>query len=174
MVERAAAQEEYEAQMARRTELTAEQMEIRARLQEAQEALNAAEEAGAWSTRTLQNNVDSLTAALNENEAEIAAINEASAEYGQWQDASKTATREMTATVTGLIAEMEALEQSYRDAHDEAKKSIEAQLGLFNELDGSAKTSIDSLIETLKGQVDYEGQTVTSIRAILQGAGVEV
>ena len=74
----------------------------------------------------------------------------------------------MTSTVTGLIAEMEALEQSYQDAHDEAKKSIEAQLGLFNELDGSAKTSIDNLIETLKGQVDYMDTYAENIKRAME------
>ena len=63
---------------------------------------------------------------------------------------------------------MEALEQSYRDAHDEAKKSIEAQLGLFNELDGSAKTSIDNLIETLKGQVDYMDTYAENIKRAME------
>ena len=34
-------------------------------------------------------------------------------------------------------------------------ESINSQMGLFEEMDGSAKTSIDSLIDTLKGQVSY-------------------
>jgi len=168
MVERAAAQEEYEAQVARLSELKTEQAEINAHLQEAEEALSAAQEAGAWNTRTLQNNVDELTKAYEANQAEISALEEESAAYGEWQKASQTATTEMTATVTGLIAEMEALEQSYRDAHDEAKKSIEAQLGLFNELDGSAKTSIDNLIETLKGQVDYMDTYAENIKRAME------
>lgn len=168
MVERAAAQEEYEAQVARLSELKTEQAEINAHLQEAEEALSAAQEAGAWNTRTLQNNVDELTKAYEANQAEISALEEESAVYGEWQKASQTATTEMTATVTGLIAEMEALEQSYRDAHDEAKKSIEAQLGLFNELDGSAKTSIDNLIETLKGQVDYMDTYAENIKRAME------
>ena len=37
----------------------------------------------------------------------------------------------MSATVGDLISEMEALQESYTKAHDEAKKSIEGQLGLF-------------------------------------------
>lgn len=168
MIQRAAAQEEYEAQVSRLSELRTEQEEINARLQEAEAALAEAQEAGAWNTRALQNNVDELTKAYEANQAEIASLEEESAAYAEWQKASQTATTEMTSTVTGLIAEMEALEQSYRDAHDEAKKSIEAQLGLFNELDGSAKTSIDNLIETLKGQVDYMDTYAENIKRAME------
>ena len=168
MIQRAAAQEEYEAQVARLSELKTEQAEINARLQEAEATLAEAQEAGAWNTRALQNNVDELTKAYEANQAEIASLEEESAAYAEWQKASQTATTEMTSTVTGLIAEMEALEQSYQDAHDEAKKSIEAQLGLFNELDGSAKTSIDNLIETLKGQVDYMDTYAENIKRAME------
>lgn len=168
LVEHAAAQEEYEAQVARLSELYTEQAEINARLTEAQDAYNEAVESGAWGTGTLKNNVDELTSALEENQAQIAALEEESAAYGEWQAASQQATSEMTSTVAGLVAEMESLQQSYQDAHDKAKESIEGQLGLFNELDGSAKTSIESLINTLSGQVDYMNTYAENIQKAME------
>lgn len=168
LVEHAAAQEEYEAQVARLSELYTEQAEITARLEEAQTALAEAQETGSGNTRTLQNNIDELTASLEDNQAQIAALEEESAEFGEWQEKSAQATQEMQSTVSGLISEMEALQTAYEDSHAKAVESIEGQLGLFNELDGSAKTSIDNLIETLKGQVSYMETYAANIQKAME------
>lgn len=168
LVEHAAAQEEYEAQVARLSELYTEQAEITARLEEAQAALAEAQETGSGNTRTLQNNIDELTASLEDNQAQIAALEEESAEFGEWQEKSAQATREMQSTVSGLISEMEALQAAYDESHAKAVESIEGQLGLFNELDGSAKTSIDNLIETLKGQVSYMETYAANIQKAME------
>lgn len=168
LVEHAAAQEEYEAQVARLSELYTEQAEITARLEEAQAALAEAQETGSGNTRTLQNNIDELTASLEDNQAQIAALEEESAEFGEWQEKSAQATQEMQSTVSGLISEMEALQTAYEDSHAKAVESIEGQLGLFNELDGSAKTSIDNLVETLKGQVSYMETYAANIQKAME------
>lgn len=168
LVEHAAAQEEYEVQVARLSELYTEQAEITARLEEAQAALAEAQETGSGNTRTLQNNIDELTASLEDNQAQIAALEEESAEFGEWQEKSAQATQEMQSTVSGLISEMEALQTAYEDSHAKAVESIEGQLGLFNELDGSAKTSIDNLIETLKGQVSYMETYAANIQKAME------
>ena len=168
LVEHAADQEEYEAQVARLSELYTEQAEITARLEEAQAALAEAQETGSGNTRTLQNNIDELTTALEDNQAQIAALEEESAEFGAWQEKSAQATEEMTSTVNGLISEMEALQTAYEESHAKAVESIEGQLGLFNDLDGTAKTSIDSLIETLKGQVSYMETYAANIQKAME------
>ena len=168
LVEHAAAQEEYEAQVARLSELYTEQAEITARLEEAQTALAEAQETGSGNTWTLQNNINELTASLEDNQAQIAALEEESAAFGEWQEKSAQATQEMTTTVSGLISEMEALQTAYEDSHAKAVESIEGQLGLFNELDGSAKTSIDNLIETLKGQVSYMETYAANIQKAME------
>ncbi len=168
LVEHAAAQEEYEAQVARLSELYTEQAEITARLEEAQTALAEAQETGSGNTWTLQNNINELTASLEDNQAQIAALEEESAEFGEWQEKSAQATQEMQSTVSGLISEMEALQTAYEDSHAKAVESIEGQLGLFNELDGSAKTSIDNLIETLKGQVSYMETYAANIQKAME------
>lgn len=168
LVEHAAGQEEYEAQVARLSELYTEQAEITARLEEAQAALAEAQETGSGNTRALQNNIDELTASLEDNQAQIAAIEEESAEFGEWQAKSAQATQEMQSTVSGLISEMEALQTAYEDSHAKAVESIEGQLGLFNELDGSAKISIDNLIETLKGQVSYMETYAANIQKAME------
>ena len=168
LVERAADQEEYEAQVARLSELYTEQAEITSRLEEAQAALAEAQETGSGNTRTLQNNIDELTTALEDNQAQIAALEEESAEFGAWQEKSAQATEEMTSTVNGLISEMEALQTAYEESHAKAVESIEGQLGLFNDLDGTAKTSIDSLIETLKGQVSYMETYAANIQKAME------
>lgn len=203
MVEKSAAQEEYEAKVARLSELYTEQAEITSMLTASQDELSAAQEkqsetasqcassyaaagqaaatcnasemayaAGAQnaaqSTGALQGKVNSLTTALEDNQAQIEALEAETKEYGEWQAASGKATVEMQATVTNLISEMEGLEAEYKKSHDAAKESIDGQLGLFNTLDGSAKTSIGNLIKTLEGQVKYMDDYAANIQKAME------
>lgn len=168
LVEKAAEQEEYEAQVARLSELYTEQAEISARLEEAQAALNEAQETGSGDTRTLQNNIEELTAAQEENAQQIAELEEASADYAAAMAEQAAKTEEMTSTVEGIITQMEGLQAAYEESYTAAMESIDGQLGLFNELDGSAKTSIDSLIETLKGQVTYMEDYARNIQRAME------
>ena len=167
-IQRAAAQEEYEAQVARLSELDTERIEIENQLTEARLALNEAEETGAGNTRTLQNNIDELTAAQEENAAQIAELEEESREYGEKQAEAAAKTEAMTETVEGLISEMTALQTSYEESYNSAMESIEGQLGLFEELDGSAQTSIGNLIDTLKGQVEYMDTYAANIQRAME------
>lgn len=168
MVEKAAAQEEYEAQVARLSELYTEQSEISARLEEAQEALNTAQETGSGNTRELKNDIDALTAAQEENAAQIAELEEASREYGEKQAEAAAKTQEMTSRVEDITAKMETLQAAYEESYNAAMESIDGQLGLFNELDGSAKTSIDNLIGTLQGQVSYMETYAANIQKAME------
>ena len=167
-IQRAAAQEEYEAQVARLSELDTERIEIENQLTAARLALNEAEETGSGNTRTLKNNIDELTAAQEENAAQIAELEEASREYGERQAEAAAKTEAMTSTVEGLISEMTALQASYEESYNSAMESIEGQLGLFEELDGSAQTSIGNLIDTLKGQVEYMDTYAANIQRAME------
>ena len=168
MVEKAAAQEEYEAQSARLKELYIEQAEISARLEEAQKALNTAQETGSGNTRTLQNDVDALTAAQGENASQIAEVKAATDEYEATQKAAEEKVKTMTSAVEGLISKMNELQAAYEESYNAAMESIDGQLGLFNELDGSAKTSIDNLIGTLQGQVSYMETYAANIQKAME------
>ena len=167
-VEAASEQEEYAAQVSRLSELYKEQADIQSRLADAQAAYDEAMETGASGTIILRGNVDELTAALDENQAQIQALENESAAYGAQQAASTAATADMTAQVDALVSEMTALEQAYADSYGKAMESIEGQLGLFNELDGTAKTSIGDLIETLEGQVDYMDTYAANIQKAME------
>ena len=181
-IARAEAQEENEARVERLSELYAQQSELSARLTEAEETLAAAYESGvthadAYSrasggagaaVRNAEAAVRTLTSAYDENAAEIAELEAATNAYTQQQDAEALATETMTARVDDLTARMQSLEEEYQKSYDKAMESIEAQLGLFNELDGTAKTSIDSLIGTLEGQVAYMDQYAANIKRAME------
>ena len=167
-LERAAAKEEYEAQVSRLNELDTERAAIEARLTEARLALNEAEETGVGNTRELNNNINELTAALDENAAEYAELEEASREYGEKQAEAAAKTQEMTSRVEDITVKMETLQAAYEESYNAAMESIDGQLGLFNELDGSAKTSIDNLIETLQGQVSYMETYAANIQKAME------
>lgn len=181
-IARAEAQEENEARVERLSELYAQQSELSARLTEAEETLAAAYESGvthadAYSrasggagaaVRNAEAAVRTLTSAYDENAAEIAELEAATNAYTQQQDAGTLAVETMTARVDDLNARMQSLEEEYQKSYDKAMESIEAQLGLFNELDGTAKTSIDSLIGTLEGQVAYMDQYAANIKRAME------
>ena len=181
-IARAEAQEKNEARVERLSELYAQQAELSDRLTDAEGDLAAAYEAGvthadAYSrasggagaaVRSAEAAVRTLTSAYDENAAEIAELEAAVNAYTQQQDAEALATETMTARVDDLTARMQSLEEEYQKSYDKAMESIEAQLGLFNELDGTAKTSIDSLIGTLEGQVAYMDQYAANIKRAME------
>ncbi len=167
-LERAAAKEEYETQVVRLNELSNEQAAIEARLTEARLALNEAEETGVGNTRELQNNIAELTIAQQENAAKIAELEEASRAYGERQAEIAEKTQEMTSRVEDVSVKMESLQEAYEESYQAAMESIDGQLGLFNELDGSAKTSVDNLIGTLKNQVSYMETYAANIQRAME------
>jgi len=168
LISKAAEQEEYEAQVARLTELYTEQAEANARLKEAQDALTEAQEAGSGGTRKLQNNVNELTEAVNILDAEIAELEETTREYGERQAEIAAKTSEMESRVNSLITQITELQTAYNEAYLAAYESISEQLGLFKELDGSAKTSIENLINTLDGQIEYMNTYAENIQKAME------
>ena len=74
----------------------------------------------------------------------------------------------MTSRVEDITAKMETLQAAYEESYNSAMESIDGQLGLFNELDGSAKTSIDNLIGTLQGQVSYMETYAANIQKAME------
>lgn len=176
MLSKEADQEAYNAQVDRLSQLYIEQAEISARLEEAQGTLNDAQSEGrqelsqyfdiatdynsaldgsSGKTATLENNVRELTAAQEANAAEIAKLEEETEAYAQKQAEAAQAAGAMTSKMEGIIAGLEDLQAAYNESYDAAMDSITRQLGLFNKLDGEAKTSVNDLIDTLKGQVSY-------------------
>lgn len=168
LLARAEAQEEYESQVARLGELTSQQAEIEARLTEARLALNDAELEGAGNTQELKNNINELTAAQEENAAQIAALEEASSAYGEQQREAARKTETMTARVEDLQAEMEALEQSYQESYEAAYESISRQMGLFEDLDAKADASISDLIDSLARQAEAMDEYAANIQKAME------
>ena len=188
-IARAQAHEEHEAQMDRLAELRIEAAEITACLADAEAALGEAQKEnaqelpsyfdnavdynnalneGSTAADTLSSSIRELTAAQEANAAEIAALEAETETYAQQQAAAERQTQAMTGTVEGLIAEMQELQASYEESYTKAYDSMTAQLGLFQELDGMANTSIDNLIKTLEGQVAYMETYAANIQKAME------
>ena len=99
--------------------------------------------------------LDQANEAAGAFEAKIERLNDVEDILTSGNQENAKSTEEMTSRMEGLIAEIETLEAAYNESYSAAMESINSQMGLFQEMDGSAKTSIDSLIDTLKGQVSY-------------------
>ena len=134
----------YEEKSARVTELTGRMDALRSQYESATTSLHNQSVA----LEGAQGKVDEFNQELDrliETEAALSEANEAGAGSADV----------MAAHVEGLVSELENLGTAYDESYNSAMNSIGEQLGLFNELDGSAKTSIDNLIATLEGQVSY-------------------
>ncbi len=155
LVEKSAEQQEYEARVSRLSELYIEQEKISLELEAAREALSQAEEAGAESDQILQESVSQLTTAQEENAVQIRDLESATGDYGDRQGEAAAKVEQMTTRLGELTTEVDNLYTAYEDIRKKAADSMESQLGLFKDLDANAEISIDSLIDSLRGQVDY-------------------
>lgn len=167
MTQDMADQDEHSAQVERLSELYTEQQAITDQLAETQEKLDTAMANAQWDSfggamneaatqvSVLQGNVESLTAAQEDATAQITALEEAVGAYSQQQTEAVVPTQEMEDRIAALSGQLTELESAYLESYDAAMESIDGQMKLFQEMDGTAKTSVDNLIETLKGQVAY-------------------
>lgn len=180
MAESAREQEEQEARVARLNELFTQREAVTRELEEAQNKLDEAMEEAQWDSfggamndaatdaERLREGMTTLSTALAETEAEITELEAAAIAYNEQQADSAVQTDEFTARMESLRAELETLEAAYNESYSAAMESIQGQIGLFQEMDGSAKTSIDNLIATLKGQVDYMETYNENIRKAME------
>lgn len=168
LLARTAAQEEYEAQVARLGELTNERAEIEERLTQARLALNEAQEAGTGNTRELQNTIQELTAAQEENQRQTEELEEASRAYGEEQAQAAARAREMEERTQELTTRMSELQEEYAKSLEAARQSIESQMGLFADLDTSANVSINDMIESLKRQAEYMDEYAANIQKAME------
>lgn len=133
----------------------------------ANQAADMYQDAGA-KTAGLKATVDELTAAYDGNAAQIAELEAATAAYAEGQGAAEKGYERAKAQVEQLRERMAELQQSYAQAKAAALDSLERQMGLFEELDGKAKTSVDELIKTLSGQVEYMEDYADNLQAALE------
>lgn len=182
MIERAAGLETYNAQLERVNELQDKQEEIRAQLKDATEQLTAAEEKAAqmgdanaedrevqsFVVAKLKRNVEELTAAQEANAAELAELEAATDAYADRQAKAASDTESFSAAVRRLETAQANLQAAYDESRQKALDSLNTQMGLFEQMDGKAKTSIDNLIKTLQGQVEYMDNYATNIQKALE------
>lgn len=188
-IERAAAQEKYQTDVERLAELRTEGAQIAQNLKDAEDELAEAEASHAGTTESTSNayemaararfdanaqtteltrSVNELTAAAEANDAEIAELEAQTNAYAQQQQEGTLAVETMTARVDDLTTRMQSLDEEYQESYAAAMNSLNSQMGLFEEMDGKAKTSIDSLINTLKGQVSYMDEYAANIQKAIE------
>ena len=137
-------------------------------VKESLEGLNYEMLAAEKTVASYEKAIEAGTEAAKAAEEEITLTEEAIRSLSNAEEETVEPTQKMTDTVSVLIAEMKALQVSYEESYNSAMESIEGQLGLFEELDGSAQTSIGNLIDTLKGQVEYMDTYAANIQRAME------
>jgi len=159
---------EYETKIKRLIELEQEQAELQEQLAEQQELLAQNGEGmltgmgGAWISYGYVENIEALTQAIAENQAQqdalrasVNAYAAARAEAGAREQEALSAYQQAVVAVQSLQDEMTALENKYRETYEAAYESISNQFGLWEKVDEVGKTSAKSLNEALESQVKY-------------------
>lgn len=147
--------DEFNADVARLSELYIEQESIETKLAEATEVLRVAQQNHSVDTSFLEQNIRALTKSQEENVAQIEALESKHANYSETTTQAASSTENMGIAVDDLNARMQALQTAYEESRDKALESINQQIGLFQQMDGSAQTSIQNLIGSLESQSRY-------------------
>lgn len=103
-----------------------------------------------------QEAVDTVSAALEENERMQAEI------VGEWEEVAEAAEEAANSPVTyeeavsiameGVQEELETLITEYNDAYNAAYNSISGQVGLFEEMNVSCETSVQTMMSNMESQ----------------------
>ena len=155
LVEKSGEQKEYEARVERLSELYAEQTQIFRELETAEDTLSEAEAGNAENAGALRDTVAELTEALFDGSTQIIELEAATRAYAQQQAEAAVKAEEMTDRLGKMTEEVQKLHESYESIRKKAYDSISGQLGLFGDLDEETGLSIDSMIASLRSQVEY-------------------
>ena len=155
LVEKSGEQKEYEARVERLSELYAEQTQIFRELETAEDTLSEAEAGNAENAGALRDTVAELTEALFDGSTQIIELEAATRAYAQQQAEAAVKAEEMTDRLGKMTEEVQKLHESYDSIRKKAYDSISGQLGLFGDLDEETGLSIDSMIASLRSQVEY-------------------
>lgn len=154
----------------RRMQLEAEEAQITENLARAKKELrDASEELGSTTNpfasedlgtiAALEQKVRDLTHAQEENavawDEANSKVERFSETLGYVVDENSILTAETLAGADEIIAKFSDLETAYNEAYAAAYESISSQIGLWDEMDNSAKTSVESLIQATSSQIDY-------------------
>jgi hypothetical protein len=175
---------EYEEKIKRLIELEREQLELEEQLAEQQELL--AEHGagryfsmGAWEDYGYTENIERMTAAIAENQAQqealTASVNSyaaARAEAAAQEEAALAPYQASVLAVQELQAEMTALESKYMEAYQSAYESISKQMGLWENMGETGKTSAQTLNEALESQIKYLEDYSNNLNSLL-GRNIE-
>ena len=134
----------YEEKAAKIAELT-NQMDL----------LAAQQETAADSLNTQKGALEDAQAKVEEFDQELEHLTDTQNTLTGANEDGSESMKLITASAENVIDSMSSLQEAYDASYAKAMESLEGQMGLFDEMDGKAKTSIDSLIDTLNGQVSY-------------------
>lgn len=118
---------------------------------------------------TCENQTNEYNKAIQIGQENLAVFTEENKVYIDTLYSAGQATTEYTDAVAGMTdtyreqydaiiqngAQVDMLQQQYDDAYNKAYESISGQIGLFQEMDGTADQSVDDLIGSLDKQISY-------------------
>lgn len=105
---------------------------------------------------------------LSQQDGAIAVSEEAIRNLTSATEASTAANDTFSGSTDNVSKEIAELHDAYLSAYDAAFKTINDQIGLFDELDGKADQSINDIIENFKNQEKYMDDYAANIKAAMK------
>lgn len=168
------------------TDLYVVQAQLAADLADAQEKLNAAQERyeqlvtnidplmldydqqlqqARGDVLILNQTIMDLTAAQEENNA---AIERAAGDLDGYANKTQTTASASVAMAQTVRESLNAYAQSYQNAADSVAKSLDKEIGLFEDMTVKSKRSIDDLISSLESQIKYMDEYQANINKAME------
>ena len=136
----------------------AELMQLQKDLENQSDVVAACENQTNEYNKAVQTGQENLAVFTEENKVYIDTLYGAGQVTTEYTDAvagMTDAQREQYDAIIETGAQIDMLQQQYDDAYNKAYESISGQIGLFQEMDGTADQSVNDLIDSLDNQIDY-------------------
>ena len=172
MEEAYALSQQLEEQRARETELYGTAVTASAEYNEEYQNLVATAEAYGEKALAARDAQEETARAMEEGREAVAACEDGLAEYTSLREAASEADETGAERTDGLCTALDQAKEAYEEVAGQARESIDQQIGQWEKMDNSVKTSADTLNENLLSQIKYLSDYSANLRS-LSGRNIE-
>ena len=152
--------------------------EARERLQEVENSYTGARgmyndvSSAAYAVRDLEEQIAQLTEVQSANQAEMDSL---SATYGDFREnlgmtveATGALTEETITAADSVVGKMGELQEAYTAAYDEIYATMEQQIGLFEQVDATATSTVEDMIAALDSQLEFMSEYAANLQEAMR------
>ena len=152
--------------------------EARERLQEVENSYTGVRgmyndvSSAAYAVQELEEQIAQLTEVQSANQAEMDSL---SATYGDFREnlgmtveATGALTEETITAADSVVGKMGELQEAYTAAYDEIYATMEQQIGLFEQVDATATSTVEDMIAALDSQLEFMAEYAANLQEAMR------